>query len=522
VSQAAGARKLAQRARLLLGLRAFLSEPLTLDDGLAQLRKRVEDRDARFVESMRQLVYDHAASPYAALLRWAGCELGDVESSVRAHGVDPTLATLAESGVRLSLDEFKSRTPIIRSGLTLVTAPRDFDNPIFLGKAVTGSTSGTTGDTSRVFLDWDGLAEEAANELVLYAIHGLERSPLALWLPPPPGLAGIRNVLVNARFGRPPARWFSPTPWSSRSHRLATRGLLGACRLFGMQAPRPEFLDPGRAWVVAAWLAQERARGEHPVLSAYTSGAVRVAAAAFERGLDVEGGVVFATGEPLTDRRLRYLEAAGIRAFARYVAAETGMVAGGCGLAAEPDGMHLYVDRIAAIPGTPVDGKDAVLLTTLSRATPKVLLNVDLGDRFRLERRTCGCLFGELGMDLHVSRVRSGTRFTSEGGTVLVAELAEIVGALVERAGGGPDDFQLAERLDQRGLAVLEIVVRPAVTIDPNELIDAVLTELMTRGPGPRTMAALWRESGTLSVVRAEPRRTGGAKLPALVSAEAD
>jgi hypothetical protein len=184
--------------------------------------------------------------------------------------------------------------------------------------------------------------------------------------------------------------------------------------------------------------------------------------------------------------------------------------------------MHLYLDRLAAIAGAPVDDENTLLLTTLSRATPKVLVNVDLGDRFRLERRPCGCRFGQLGLDLQVSHVHSSTRLTNEGGTVLVAELAEIVGALVERAGGGPDDVQLAERHDPRGLITIEIVVDPAVPIDAAALVDDVLAELTTRGPGQRTMAALWRASGTFTVVREEPRRTSGAKLPSLVSAAAD
>jgi hypothetical protein len=121
-------------------------------------------------------------------------------------------------------------------------------------------------------------------------------------------------------------------------------------------------------------------------------------------------------------------------------------------------------------------------------------------------------------MDLHVSNVRSSQRLTGEGGTVLLAELEEIVGALVEAGGGGPDDFQFAERQDRRGLIELAIVLRPAVPLDGGRLVAAVLDELGRRGPGQRLTAELWRRSGSLTVLRAEPRRTSGAKLPALVS----
>jgi hypothetical protein len=514
-----GPSRLGQQIRLVLGLRMFLSARLTLDAAQTQLRRRIERRDERFLEMLGHLVYERPRSPYAALLRWAGCDPGDVEASVRAHGVDATLERLREAGVHLSLDEFKSRTPIVRPGLTLETSPRDFDNPIFLGRALSGATSGTSGTGSRVFLDWSGLAEEAANELVLYATHGLHRAPLALWLPPPPGLAGIRNVLVNAKFGRSPQRWFSPTPWSSLRHRLATHGLVAGCRLFGTPAPRVEVVDPDDAWAVAAWLAEGRARGEARILSAVTSAAVRVAGAAAERGLDLEGSVVFATGEPLTLRRRRYIESSGLRAFARYVTAETGMVAGGCGRGPEPDGMHLYLDRVAAVPGL---DRGAFLLTTLSRGTPKVMVNVDLGDRFALERRACRCAFGDIGMDHHVSGVHASERMTTEGGAVLVSELVEIAGMLVERAGAGPDDVQLAELQDRRGLASVQLIVSPTVPIDEPALVHEVLAELSKRGPAQRTMAELWRQSGTLSVVRAAPRPTSGAKLPAVLAPNAE
>ena len=79
------------------------------------------EREERFVTLARRLVYECPSSPYRRLLLWAGCGPGDLEAGVRQDGLEPTLQRLRDAGVRLSLEEFRSRIPILRPGLTIET-----------------------------------------------------------------------------------------------------------------------------------------------------------------------------------------------------------------------------------------------------------------------------------------------------------------------------------------------------------------------------------------------------------------
>ncbi len=56
---------------------------------------------------LKRAVYENERSPYLKLLRLAGCGYGDVESLVKADGIEPTLHKLREKGVYISFEEFK-------------------------------------------------------------------------------------------------------------------------------------------------------------------------------------------------------------------------------------------------------------------------------------------------------------------------------------------------------------------------------------------------------------------------------
>ncbi len=87
-----------------------------------------------------------------------GIELGDVARLLRESGVEGTLERLHDEGVYVSLDEFKGRRPIERSGLHLEVRAEDFDGPLIGAAAFAGSTGGSSGPRRRVLVDFDDRA----------------------------------------------------------------------------------------------------------------------------------------------------------------------------------------------------------------------------------------------------------------------------------------------------------------------------------------------------------------------------
>ncbi|MBM3858042.1 MAG: hypothetical protein FJ395_00150 [Verrucomicrobia bacterium] len=111
--------RIRQLARLAGGLRRFLRTPVTHDQAVADIRRRMENRNGIFIALAKKLIYDLPVSPYRKLLLRAGCEHNDLADSVKACGIEKTLEKLRDAGVCVSLDEFKAREG-------------DFDNP-YLG-----------------------------------------------------------------------------------------------------------------------------------------------------------------------------------------------------------------------------------------------------------------------------------------------------------------------------------------------------------------------------------------------------
>jgi hypothetical protein len=521
-----GVQRLSQLVRLAMGLPAYLRPSLGPEAARRQIAERMAQRTGRFVDVMTRLVFDRSESPYFRLMARAGVTAEDLARSARARGIEQTLADLRDRGVYLTLNEVRAREPIRRDGLVIEPREDALVNPLLAG-GLPGRSSGTRSAGTAVAYTWPFLEEEAAAECLLYEQHGLGNAALAMWLPGPPGIAAVHNLLLHLRTGRPPARWFSHTPlppWTrSPINRAALGFLLGASRACGVSTPRMEHLPMEHAAEAARWLAPGGARDAPPrrMLKTYTSSAVRVAAAAREHGLDVSGQVVFTGGEPLTAERRSFIESVGLEVHPRYVTTESGLVGAACGARGNgaPDRMHVYEDRLTIIPGlraVAMHGRElsSLQFTSLSLHTPRVLLNAELGDFGVLERSSCGCLFGALGMELHVSHVTSPEKLTGEGMNLVVSELQQIVGRLVMQRGGSPDDCQLRSEHDGAGLARLAIVVHPSVQgIDEEMFFQQLWREMEHAGAGADLAARLWREAGAVRIVRELPRPTSGHKM---------
>lgn len=519
-------RELAGLARRSAGLPAFLRRPLDPAQAGEAVRERVRRRGAAFLDVAERLIYGVAGSPLRRLLRWAGCEAGDLRRMVEEDGLEAALERLRAAGVRVSADELRGRTPLRRSGLELALAPRDFSNPAVMG-AVAGATSGTTDGTPQaprgvpVTYSWEFLAAEAAHELLLLESHGLTEAPLALWLPGPPGIAGLHNLLAHAKLGRPPRRWFSPSPAPAAGDGLAfwvDRGWLAARRFLPALGPAAEWVPAERAVEVARWLAEAP---RPALLKCFAGAALRVAGAARAAGLDLGGKVIFAGGEPLGETRRRILAEAGLSVYARYAATETGFLAGACPLGAGGGDMHLYADLAALVNGQPDGVPGPLAVTALSLAAPLVLLNVELGDHGALRRRPCECALGRAGLDWRVAEVHSPDKIVADGVKLGEVDFTRLVEEAVCRLGGGPDDFQIWLGRQADGAERPAVVLAPYSPVEPAAL-RARLRQSLPQLSGGALAARLWIDGGGMEVKRRPLVPGAGHKISRVVRRATD
>lgn len=509
--------------RFAAGLRRYARERPTAEDCRARVERSLRDRADNFLHVLRHGVYPLEGSVYRRLFAHAGIELGDVERAVRAGGLEAALGMLFDAGVRLGLDEFKGRTPIRRGSLSIEPGTRAFDNPLS-GRHLAGQTGGSRGGGGAVFIDLDGYAYEAAYQHHMLAAHGLLDRPHAFWCPTLPYTSGVNELLRFAKTGLKVERWFAQSRASLSSgwkFALLTAYLVRAGRLHGLALPSPELVPLGEARRIAEWMAAKREAGMPAEIRTNPASGVRVCKAAKEAGLDISGTVFRCDSEPLTPARAAIFEASGCRALSQYGMTEVGLVALPCARPNAVDDVHLITDKLALIlreqvlPGG--QSVQAHHYTTLLTYTPKLLINVAMGDHSAVEHRSCGCGLDGLGYGVHLHTIRSHEKLTSEGMNFLGHDLIRLLEeVLPARFGGGPTDYQLVER-EEDGLPRVELVVSPAVgPADEAELAAAVLA-FLDRVPGANAAyGERWRDGQTLRVVRREPYATGAQKVLAL------
>lgn len=515
--------------RYVTGLPRTLRQPVTSAQAREKVAEQQRTRDDAFLRCLERTVYEQPHSPYLALLRHAGVELGDANALVREHGLDGALERLHDLGVYVTLEEFKGRRPIERPGLTLQTRPADFDGPL-LGAAYASRTGGSTGRPRRVMTDLRSRDDQAMYHRLFVQSFRLEGAPTGFWRSAPPGNAGLGGVLGFAKAGIAVERWFSQSNPAIRRGLLKdtvfTRASVLMARLAGAEVPYPEYVPVSDATPVAAWLAAKTRAGTPALLSTTPSSAVRVCQAAERGGLDVSGTVCRLGGEPYTPGKAAVLERSGIRGVSNYTMSEAGRVGVACGNPHALDDLHLLTNSLGVIqrPRQVAEGESVgvLLFTSLRLHAPKVLINVESDDFATLERRECGCLLGELGLTLHASEIRSHEKLTGEGMTFFGSDLITLIDeVLPARFGGRPTDYQLVEE-EEDGLPRVTLLVSPSVgEVDEAALLETVHAALAA-GPGYRAMmAGVWREGQMIRVERREPFVTAGHKILPLHAATA-
>lgn len=507
--------------RLFRSLARFLGRPVTLEQCKALIRQRLETREERFLQVVARYIYGYPRSPYLPLLRHAGCEYGDLQAMVRQRGLEGTLETLRDEGVYVSFEEFKGRKEVVRGGHAFRYSEHDFDNP-FRGGDMEVRTGASRSRGSPISVTLDSIAENRAMcfGLMLEAA-GAERGPVITWLPGFPSGSGTFLWLGLAHIGRPPIRWFAMTdphrPFVARRHRMLLSTARFLARRRGLKLPRPEFTPlSAPSAVLEGLLTARRSYGECTLITTPSAG-VQVASLARQTNVSLENIRVLVGSEPLTPGKAEEIRRTGAIVRARYIFTEGGAAGIGCGNPSAPDDMHLMEDSFAMIlnrrPMVGIGHLDTYMFTSLLNFAPKVMLNVESDDFGELSTRRCGCPLDDLGLHKHLAYVRSFTKLTGEGATVLGTECVRILEEVLPREFGGSSiDYQLLEAEDEHHLTRLFLVVSPELDgIDEQKVLDRFIDELWNVPYSG--MTETWDQAQTIRVVRRRPVETAGGKL---------
>jgi hypothetical protein len=518
-------RDLRSAARLAQTLPAFLRARVTAQQAEAEIERGVREREKRFLESARDSIYGNSDSSYLKLLKNAGCELGDLQAEVRSRGLEAALKNLARAGVYLTDDELKGKKEVVRGGCSFRVRPADLELPDARpGFAI--ESSGTSNRPVRSQIRLDYLAARAYITAVFFSAHHLWSASHALYDAILPGGGGVNNLLVYAKLGVSVDRWFArKIPADNRLagsyHYLLTQLIVLNGKLFGAGFPAPEFTDIADAPRIVRWAAGKRREGKRCCITTAASNAARIARAAWDMGESLAGTRFIVSGEPFTDAKRALIERAGASATSRYAYGGGVMVGYGCGAPAAADDVHVDETRLALIehPAPLPDAAPEIhplLLTTLHpSAGARFLLNAASGDYAELGRRSCGCALEKSGLTLHLSRIRSYEKFTSEGMNYFYGDVYEFFEqTLPAEFGGAAGDYQLVEEEDENGQTRLTLIVHPEVgAVDEKKLLLRLQRRLADGSSGNRFQAEIWRTSGTYRIRREAPRASPRGKI---------
>jgi hypothetical protein len=140
---------------------------------------------------------------------------------------------------------------------------------------------------------------------------------------------------------------------------------------------------------------------------------------------------------------------------------------------------------------------------------------MDNGDYATFSERSCGCALEKAGLRLHLHRIRSYEKFTSEGMNYFYGDLFDLLEkTLPAEFGGGPGDYQLVEEEDTNGQTRLTLVVHPQVgSVEDRKLLSRLQDGLGWGSRGNRFQAKIWQAVGTLRVRRAIPHASPRGKI---------
>lgn len=509
-------------ARMMSGCRSFI-QTSPVSDARALIAGNLARREENFLDVMRRVVFANPRNPYFKLFQWAGFGFEDVSAAVKSDGLDAALAGFRKSGVYLSHDEFKGKTPIQRPGLAIEVQPRDFANPLVRGALeTTSSGSRSRGTVTRPSVEFQ-VYREAQDALFLGQFEPSKKAIGAV-LPILPSTVGFNRMMTFARRGTPVEKWFAlGGTWRDSGHyRLVMNMLVAEAKLMGLAVPFPAYIRDHNFAPAARWISRRRGEGRQVLWMGPVSMGVLVASAAMENSLPIEGTTFLCGAEPLTASRRQVMEAAGGEVYPRYGISELGWIGCSCREMAGRNAVHVMRDSVAVVSHrrlAPMSGTEveSLLFTTLLPVSTYVVVNVEMEDCGTLREAKCDCEFKEMGFTQELSDVFSFGKLTGQGITLMGGDLISVLEkSLPARFGGTPVDYQLVELEGDMG-AIVELRVNPRVgALSDTEIRDVFLSEVRRLWGGSLT-SRQWGQTAAVRVVFAEPIVSGGRKINPLL-----
>jgi len=517
-------KKVKRTLALTFSLRKFFGERVTVARAKEEIKRALETREERFLELIQNQVYDCANSPYLKLLRNAGCEFSDLRAQVHHHGLEKTLERLAKEGVYLTSQEFKGKKEVVRGGQSFRFFPADLEDngssPGFLTQS-----SGSSSRAVRSFTRLERLVQQAYVTCLTFYAHDLFSPAHAVYDAILPGSSGINQLLYRAKLGIRTERWFArEIPFNSRLEGiyffLVTYLFVLAGKWFGPGFPRPEFIDITNVGRIVRWVLEKRRESKSCCIRSSATNAVRIAQAAWNMGVSLEGTKFLVGGEPLTEAKRDAIARLGAHAIPRYSFSGGGNVGNGCASPRYTDEIHVNQHMMTLVQhpnpigdyGQPIR---PILFTNLDASAGRLLFNVDIGDYATVATRDCGCVLGQAGLTLHLHHIRSYEKFTSEGMNYFYGDLYKLFESVFPREfGGGPGDYQLVEEEDASGQTRLTLLVHPNVgRLDEAKILARLQAALANGSRGNCFMAGVWQNAGTFRVRREVPYASPRGKI---------
>src|SRR5512145_49440 len=195
-------------SRQAAALRGCFRDQVTIARAEDEIKRALDHREERFLEVARTLIYKRPASPYLILLNNAGSAFADLPRHVRAHGLEATLARLAQEGVYLTAAEFKGKCDVVRGAKSFRVSQTDFARPDAApGVMVQSSGSSNAPQIGNVALDW--LSIWTPSKGTFLAAHDLLSNAHAVYDNILPAPAATYSLFHNARLGIATERWFA-------------------------------------------------------------------------------------------------------------------------------------------------------------------------------------------------------------------------------------------------------------------------------------------------------------------------